>query len=122
MKYFYIGLALAGLLVLGCYGSRQIVTSRAAAVAGPVEQALEAFRAGDAAEARSLAAEAAAEWGRQEKLLASLVSHTRINGIGQALEELALAPEEELGSRLAGTLRALRELAALERADFENIL
>ena len=122
MKYFYIGLALAGLLVVGCFWSRQAVTVRAEAVAAPLEEALEAFRAGDAAEARSLAAEAAAEWGRNEKLLASLVSHTRTNGIGQALEELALAPEEELGSRLAGTLRALRELAALERADFENIL
>ena len=121
MKYLCIGSLIIALLIGGCFWSQRSIEAKAEAVAEPLEAALEALRGGDPAAARALAAEAAAEWAKHEGVLASLVSHERTGWIGQALEELALAPEEELGSRLAGTLRALRELAALERAAWRNV-
>ena len=121
MKYLYIGLFIIALLIGGCVWSQRAVAARAEAVAAPLERAAEALKAGDAGAARELAAEAAAEWARHEGVLASLISHDHTNGVAEALAELQRAPEEELGSRLAGALEAVRRLAELERAVWRNV-
>ena len=121
MKYLYIGLFIIALLAAGCFWSQRAVAARAEAVAGPLEAAAEALEAGDAEAARALAARAAEEWARHEGVLASLISHDHTNGIAEALAELRQAPEEELGSRLAGLLEAVRGLAEMERAVWRNV-
>lgn len=121
MKYLYVGLLIIALLVGGCFWSQRAVAERAEAVAGPLEAALAAYEGGDAEAARGLAAEAAAEWAKHEGVLASLISHDHTNGIAEALAELQQAPEEELGSRLAGVLKAVRSLAEMERTVWRNV-
>ena len=122
MKYLYVGLLIAALLVGSCVWSRWEVERRAEAVAGPLEAALEALEAGDRTAARELGARAAAEWEKHEELLASLLSQDRTNGIGSALAELRRAPEEELGSRLEAVRRSVRALAEMERVVLRNLL
>ena len=121
MKYMYIGLFIIALLIGGCFWSQRAVAVRAGAVAEPLEAAAEALEAGDATAARELTARAAAEWAKHEGVLASLISHDHTNGVSEALAELQQAPEEELGSRLAGLLKAVRGLAEMERAVWRNV-
>ena len=121
MKYLYIGLLIIALLVGGCVWSQGAVAARAEAVAAPLEAAAEALEAGDEARARELAARAAAEWVRHEGILASFISHDHTNGVAEALAELELSPGEELGSRLARLLKAVRELSGMERLTLENV-
>ncbi len=121
MKYLWIGLLIAALLIGGCFWSQRTINARAGAVAAPLEEALRALRAGDETRARELADKAAAEWTRHEGILASFISHDHTNGVAEALAELELSPGEELGSRLARLLKAVRELAEMERLTLENV-
>ena len=61
------------------------------------------------------ALERAAAFGR--KLAVSRAGRAAL----EALAELQQAPEEELGSRLAGLLKAVRGLAEMERAVWRNV-
>ena len=121
MKYFWIGALILCLLLAGCRVSQREILDRTEAVAAPLEAALEAYQQGETAESRRLAETAASEWARQEGVLASLLSHERTNQIGAALAELPRVSEEVFPEACRRALRAVRELAELERAVWRNI-
>ncbi len=122
MKYLWIGLMIAALMIAGCFWGGREIGRRAEAVAASLEDALNALESGDPARAWTLAAEAAAEWARHETLLEALVSHERTDGIGAALAELKWLEGPALGRACEGLLRQIRDLEYAETPRLSNIL
>ena len=121
MKYLYCGLLILCLLLGACWLSGREIGRRSEAVALPLENAVSALRAGDAAQGRQLLRRSAAEWERHEGVLASLMSHSSTDKIRAALAELEAVPDGELERLALGLLRAVRSLAEMNRPVWRNI-
>ena len=122
MKYFYIGLLILCLLLCACYFSSRQIRRGTEAMAFPLRQALQAFRAGNLTEkARSLE-EAAARWKAGESVFASLLSHDHTAGIAEDLRALALAKDEEFEGICFRLLDKLDRIRRMDLPILENIL
>lgn len=122
MKHFVLALTLLALIVGASLLAGHSLARQNDAVTAPLEQALDAARAGDAALARRLAAEASKRWERALPCFSSLLGHEELDVVTHGFARLHEAEDDDFRALCAELLEQLAHLRELDRPLLKNIL
>lgn len=126
MKYFYIGIAILGVLLGACVASSVFLNRSTAEAERWLAEADEAMAADDTARAVRAAASAERAWARREEVLGTLLSHEELDEIAVAFADLrvygAEAQREEFRVRCGELRFRLRHVAQIDLPFYYNLL